>query len=74
MNSPFVLARAKAFAARPDVAGLADEAKLDRMHELAYGRRADAEERALGLTFVRDAGWETYAQVLLLGNEFAFVD
>jgi hypothetical protein len=84
MNSPFVLEQARAFAARADVAGQkTNEGRIDRMYRLAYGRPAEAEEVALGLSFVRAARaggfarlspWEQYAQVLLLGNEFAFVD
>jgi hypothetical protein len=58
------------------------------MYGLAYGRDAEPEEVALGLRFLaaaRDnataggagrhlAPWEQYAQVLLLANEFSFVD
>jgi hypothetical protein len=81
-NGPFVLEQARAFAGRPDVAGQpSDEARVRRMHWLAYGRPADAEEVELGLAFVKEAAgapglspWEQYAQVLLLANEFAFVD
>ncbi len=82
MNGPFAIAQARALAARPDVAGQkGDEARLDRLYRLAYGRPADAEEKALGLAFVRgtpDSGgltaWEQLAQVVMLANEFAFVD
>jgi hypothetical protein len=77
MNSPFALQQAKAFARRADLANLPDEARLDRMVQLAYGRVPEAEERASALAFLREAGssgWEQYAQVLLLSNEFAFVD
>ena len=82
MNSPFMQATAKAFASRADVVGLDDEARIERMHRLAYGRDADREEIALGLAFVRGprepgtglTGWEQYAQVLLLANEFSFAD
>jgi hypothetical protein len=86
MNSPFVIEQAKALAARADVAGIArPEARVQRLYGLLYGRPADAEEVALGLRFVNAAGaapaggktlgpWEQYAQVLLLANEFAFVD
>ncbi len=84
MNSPFVLEQAKHFAARADVIALTkDEERIDRMHWIAYGRPAEAEEIALGLKFLatvkEEAGkklsaWEQYAQVLLLANEFAFMD
>jgi hypothetical protein len=82
MNGPFAIQQARALAARPDVADKSDEARIDRLHQLAYGRPADADEVALGLAFVRGAAaqgggltpWEQYAQVILLANEFAFVD
>jgi hypothetical protein len=82
MNSPFVIEQAKAFAARPDVAKLATtEERIDRMYRLACGRPPVAEEIALAKRFLATAGtanklspWELYAQVLLLANEFAFVD
>jgi mono/diheme cytochrome c family protein len=88
MNSPFVLQQARHFLERPDVAALKHEAKIKRMYQLAYGRTADADEIAVGLHFLTEASesgdaqkaalplsaWEQYAQVLLLSNEFAFVD
>jgi mono/diheme cytochrome c family protein len=82
MNSPFVIEQSKAFAARPDVSKLATlEERIDRMHRLAYGRPGDADEVALAKKFLASAKatdkltvWEQYAQVLLLANEFAFVD
>src|SRR5579875_2679374 len=89
MNSPFVLEQARYFLQRPDVAGQAkEEAKINRMYQIAYGRVAQADEMELGLRFLAEARknneakktalslspWEQYAQVLLLSNEFAFVD
>jgi len=86
MNSPFVVEQAKAFVNRADVMALAkDEARIDRLHRLAYGRPADSEEIAFGMKFLKavtatpDKGgklsaWEQYGQVLLLANAFAFVD
>jgi hypothetical protein len=91
MNSPFIIEQAKHFAARADVVALKkDEERIDRMHRLAYGRPAEADEIALGLKFLasvkaaeakkpegdgkRLSPWEQYAQVVLLANEFAFVD
>jgi hypothetical protein len=83
MNSPFVLQQAKRFASRPDVAWFStDEKSIRRMHQLAYGRPAEPDEVELGLRFLATAKEgnakltprEQYAQVLLLANEFAFVD
>jgi mono/diheme cytochrome c family protein len=89
MNSPFVIEQARHFLQRPDVAGQTkEEEKIKKIYLLAYGRPADADEIALGLRFLALArknddskkatlslsAWEQYAQVLLLSNEFAFVD
>lgn len=89
MNSPFVVEQAKRLAARPEIAGQADAAqRIERLYRLCYGRAPEADEISLGLQFVttmdKPAGgkqngsslsvWEKYAQVLLLANEFAFVD
>jgi hypothetical protein len=83
MNSPFAIEQAKHFANRPDVAWLVgDDKRIDRMYRLAYGRPAQADEIELGLAFLTAAKdgkakltpREQYAQVLLLANEFAFVD
>jgi hypothetical protein len=88
MNSPFVIEQARHFVNRADVTALAkDEARIDRLHRLAFGRPAEPDEIALGLRFLATAGkaapmkaaqllspWEQYGQVLLLANEFAFVD
>ena len=89
MNSPFVIEQARHLLQRSDVAGQTrDEGKIKRMYQLAYGRAAEPDEIALGLRFLAEArksneakkatlplsAWEQYAQVLLLSNEFAFVD
>ncbi len=82
MNSPFTIEQAKAFANRPDVAKLTKmEERVERMYRLAYGRTPDADELALAKKFLsavpptsKLTPWEEYAQVLLLANEFAFVD
>jgi mono/diheme cytochrome c family protein len=89
MNSPFALEQARHFVQRADVAAQTkDEAKINRMYQLAYGRAAEADEIALGLRFLAEArksdeakktplplpAWEQYAQALLLSNEFAFID
>jgi hypothetical protein len=58
-----------------------------RLYRICFGRPADKDEVALGLKFLTAEkaaqpqtpsghlnAWEKYAQVLLLSNEFAFVD
>jgi mono/diheme cytochrome c family protein len=89
MNSPFVVEQAKRLAARPEIANEADAARrVERLYRLCYGRAPEAEELSLALQFVTKAdkpdegkqngvslsAWEKYTQVLLLSNEFAFVD
>jgi mono/diheme cytochrome c family protein len=89
MNSPFVIEQARHFVQRIDVASQSnDEAKIKRMYQLAFGRTAEADEIALGLRYLAETrkndgdkktgphlpAWEQYAQVLLLSNEFTFVD
>jgi hypothetical protein len=82
MNGPFVVDQAKALAARPDVAARTDAGeRIGTLYRLLFGRPPDAVELALGKKFVGSAGadrklsaWEKYCQVLLLSNEFAFVD
>ncbi|HJZ93809.1 MAG TPA: DUF1553 domain-containing protein, partial [Gemmataceae bacterium] len=83
MNSPFVIEQAKALAAR--AADVDANTKVRELYRLAYGRAPTPEETALALEFVNtpaDAeakttgltALEQLAQVLLLSNEFAFVD
>lgn len=85
MNSPFVATQAKALAARPEVAAAPDpEAKVRTLHRLALQRNPTTDEIQLALNFVAAANkdatksqlgpWEQWAQVLLLTNEFLFVD
>jgi mono/diheme cytochrome c family protein len=66
------------------------EQRIDRLHRVLYGRAPDAEETTLGVRFIEQASkqeeakpgsgavplnaWQQYAQVLLLANEFVFVD
>jgi len=90
MNSPFVVEQARRLASRPDVLAEADPGlRLQRFYRHALGRAATSEEIELGLDFVQltdetpastpDAPlpmnrWEQAAHVLLLSNEFMFVD
>ena len=82
LNGPFVVEQAKALAARPDVVARTEPGeRIGYLYRLLYGRAPDAEEATLGQRFIGSAGaemklsaWEKYCQVLLLSNEFAFMD
>jgi hypothetical protein len=82
LNSPFVLAQAKAFAARvaSDVPEGSDEARVRRAYQLLFARDPDRDELDLAAEFLSREGtsglsrWEEYAQVLLASNEALYVD
>ena len=83
MNSPFVTEQAKALAARPEVAdaktpdGEGDGALPRRARPRADDGRSCARRRSSSADDDAKAAfgrWEQLAQVLLLSNEFAFVD
>jgi cytochrome c553 len=74
MNNDWVIAQAKAVAARLQ----GDDAKkIDDAYRLLYQRLPSPQEKKLGLAFVTgqgDKAWAEYAQVLLTSNEFQFLD
>jgi hypothetical protein len=86
LNGPFFVAQAKALAARLRAEAADDAGRVRRAYLLAYGRPATDAEVALALHYLAaaddpaEAGrnrltrWERYAQVLLAGNEFLYVD
>jgi hypothetical protein len=87
LNSPFAVQQAQGVIARPEIAGIsAPEQRIGALYRLLFARTPSAEELDLGLRYVTGAAreppaaesklnpWERYAQVLLLSNEFAFVD
>jgi mono/diheme cytochrome c family protein len=82
MNSPFVTEQAKALAARAEVVNAKTPAeKVVALYRLALSRNPTKDESALALEFTADddpkaafGRWAQFAQVLLLSNEFAFVD
>jgi hypothetical protein len=88
LNSPFVALQARATARRAEVAEVRDPvAKVRGLYRLVYARDPNEEEVRAGIHFVETTGqtalasasvaltpWERYAQVLLLANEFVFVD
>jgi hypothetical protein len=88
MNSSFMAARSRAFAARLEREATVkdDAARIDLACRLLYGRPAEDADVELGLEFLRetDAGapvalgqltrWQQYAQVLLSASEVMYVE
>ena len=84
MNSPFVEEQARAAANRPDVVGLQEpRARIDRLYRVFYGALSGARgagpwrplrERHRPPDVSPPGSREEYAKVLLLANEFSFVD
>jgi hypothetical protein len=84
MNAPFVLEQARHLTARADLPPESEVAeRIRRLYRIVFGREANDEEVALGTTYLQTAAsepageqspWARYAQVLLMSNEFAFVD
>jgi hypothetical protein len=77
MNGPFAREAAKKLIALPNVQKLTDPGdRLDQIYLTVYGRKPDAEEKALALAFVAKGSekWVDLAHGLLMTNEFAFVD
>jgi hypothetical protein len=89
LNSPFVVEQARALVgrlAREVGASGDDRARIERAYRLLYGREAEADELTMGAAYLAGADapgdaaaskvsrWERYAQVLLSGNEFLYLD
>jgi len=75
LNSPFMIARAKALGARLQSEEKDDPARIARAYNLLYGRPPTKEETEIGLTFLAEKGakiprFQQYAQVLLSAHEF----
>lgn len=83
MNSPFVIEQAKALATRADSADeLAVEEEVQSLYQHALQRSPRSDELAAAVAFLEGSApaeselnrWEQLAQVLLLTNEFTFID
>lgn len=80
LNSPFVQQQAAALMRRPDITAASEPAeRIDRLYRLLFSRPPREDEAAVGLAYVTTAkdpeiAWRQYAQLLLMTNEFAFVD
>jgi cytochrome c553 len=80
LNSAFVQARAAALVARLQTIEGGDAERVAAAYRLLFAREPDAQERALGLDFLRKPGtaeiaqWRLYAQLLMVSNEMLYVD
>jgi hypothetical protein len=81
LNSPFVLAQAKALAKRVTAASDSSmESRIEGAYALLFSRPPSPREVDLAVAFLRkpDGGemtrWEQYAQLLLITNEMLYVD
>ncbi len=72
LNSPFMLKRAKALAAR--VTATEPAAAVSQLYLLAYGREPDSQELADCMEYLQQDNRESLAQILLMSNELMFVD
>lgn len=84
LNSEFMLASAREFAARIERASPEESARIEFSYLEAFGRSPTDGERAAALTFVRAAVadqstdklkvWEQVAHALLAANEFTWIE
>jgi hypothetical protein len=86
MNSPFAIEQAKAIMSVPEVAGATgEEQRIKAIYKTVLARLPLPEELAISQQFIASSSdesnapsqlnkWEQYAQLLLLTNEFMFVD
>jgi hypothetical protein len=80
MNHPFVISAARGLVARPELASEDDlDHKLDRLYRMIYGRQPGDADRALAREFLAGSNgganrWWSFAQALLMANEFVFID
>ena len=76
MNSPFVRVQADALVQR--VTGIADhQQRIEALYRHVLSRNPSPEEIQLSRAFIEqtpDFPWTQFAQVLLMSNEFMFID
>jgi hypothetical protein len=80
MNHPFVIAAASGILARPEIAAEHNaDTKVARLYRLIYNRPPSKEDFSLAGEFLSEPDtkpdhWLSFAQALLIANEFVFVD
>lgn len=78
LNNEFVWRQAEAFAERLRQFAPSHEARIQRAHELLYGREATDDDVELGSSILQSldehSAWQGYAHILMSSNEFLFVE
>ena len=71
MNSEFLDQQSRRLA---DRFGGSEEQRIREMYRALFGRDPDGEELKIGLAYVKQDAWSSYARALLASNEFIFTD
>ncbi|MEQ1851942.1 MAG: DUF1553 domain-containing protein, partial [Chthoniobacteraceae bacterium] len=74
LNNGFMLTQARHFAERVQREAPDLSARIERAHQLAFGRPPTPTERARLIAFAKANGLPNLCRVLLNLNEFTFVD
>ena len=80
LNSPFMIERSRAAAARLSTPKAADAARVSRAYQTIFAREPKREEIEVATEFLRTAAdddlkpWAQYVQMLLASNEMLYVD
>ncbi len=83
MNSPFIQEQSRRLAAECLAGASNDPQRIELIYHRVFARQPTEDERRLGQQFLEAAQttsteklspWDRYAQVLLMSNEFLFVD
>jgi hypothetical protein len=79
MNHPFALERTRALAELSASRAVTPRARIEWLYQTLYARppsqrEIDLAQAALAAASDQKVAWETYCQVLLCANEFAYID
>lgn len=73
LNNELVAAQADALAGKVKQADASEQERIRQVYALLFGRPPGASELAQGVEFAA-GGWKQYVQVLMMSNEFSFID
>jgi hypothetical protein len=80
MNHPLMIEVSRSILTRPEITAAGDtNRKIERLFQLAYGRTVSDGELTAIREFLREPAtdqrrWQSFAQAILMANEFVFVD